>query len=202
MVNEVQSESKPSQLRKIFHDIFLSPADAFDSFLNNKSLKIIDLLLFHFALWLYAPFFKLVHNLISYYILLPDVIDKKIYFKTGLLTSFLTYPILFILILFLDAVRKQYLIYFHDNSEEFKGVWIAGIPMSASVLFWTFPKPFNAIFITIAFLFSLRVYYISLISLNNLTKLDFYKILIYYGIILGSFSALAIFIGNTIRSGL
>ena len=74
--------------------------------------------------------------------------------------------------------------------------------MSASVLFWTFPKPFNAIFITIAFLFSLRVYYISLISLNNLTKLDFYKILMYYGIILGSFSALAIFIGNTIRSGL
>jgi hypothetical protein len=74
------------------------------------------------------------------------------------------------------------------------------IPVSSSFVFWILPKPLNALGVTLSVLFSLHLYYSALLNLDNYTKLDFKRLILYFVIVLGILSFILIIIGNLIRT--
>jgi hypothetical protein len=195
-----EKKSKIQLIKKIFHEIFFSPIDSFDIYINNPIIKKLDLLFFHMLIWLYAPFFKILHNLINHFFFQDIKLPIGESLKTGLLLSFVVYPIIFLFFLVLDSFRKNYQDFYLTSNENFENIYLITLPFSASVVFWIFPKPINGILIFLTFFYTMRLYYISLLNFNKFERIDFYKMLIYFLIFLGLLSCIAIYIGNSIRA--
>jgi hypothetical protein len=195
--------SKLDSLKRLFIDIFNSPIDAYDYYINGKVLTQKDLFLFHLLLWIYAPIFKIILNKILLFNFEANDETSKLLITDGLILSFLIYPILYII----GIGIEKYRIYYKKN-EYLKGDPIRGLgslaflPISASSIFWILPKPFNAFGILISIIYSVRLYYSSLLNMDNFNKIDFKRLFLYFLISGGIMTLLIIIVGNTIRAKL
>jgi hypothetical protein len=196
-----QPPSKLDALKRLFIDIFNSPIDAYDFYLNGKILSKKDIFLFHFTLWIYAPLFKLFLNKIILFSIENAEDGNKFLITDGVILSFLFYPVFFIFGFALEKFRL-----FYKKNEFIRGTPVLGLgnlaflPISASSLFWIFPKPFNAFGILLAIIYSLRLYYSSLLNMDNFSNSDFKRLFLYFLISGGIITLIFIIIGNTIRA--
>jgi hypothetical protein len=196
-----QPPSKIEALKRLFIDIFNSPIDAYDFYLNGKILSKRDIFIFHLVLWIYAPLFKLLLNKIILFSIENTEDGNKFLLSDGVILSFLFYPVFFILGFALEKFRLYY-----KKNEYIKGSPVYGLgnlaflPISASSLFWILPKPFNALGIFFAIIYSLRLYYSSLLNMDNFKNTDFKRLFLYFLISGGIMTLIFIIIGNTIRA--
>ena len=56
-------EANDKQEIKLLSDIFTSPQDAFENYQRDSNFTRFDLIRIHISLFLWAPIFKLLHNL-------------------------------------------------------------------------------------------------------------------------------------------
>ncbi len=193
--------TKKESLQKILRDIFISPVDAFDSFLNGGVVSRWNLFLFHGVMWFYAPVMKLSLNAILFFLHEEASESPKPNLADGLILSFFIYPFLFILGGVLDAFRNYYKKYEFFKEDPIQGIWnLSFVPVSSSFIFWILPKPFNAIGILIAFIFSLKLYYSALLNLDNFKKTDVIRLILYFLTSIGILTLFFIIIGNFIRT--
>jgi hypothetical protein len=199
--DSLSTPPKTDSLQKILRDIFISPVDAFDSFLNGGILSRVNLFFFHFIMWLYAPIMKLSLNGFLYLLHEEASETPKPNLIDGLFLSFLVYPFLFSIGIILDIFRKYYKKFEFFKDEPTQGIWILSfVPVSSSFVFWILPKPFNAIGVIISFFFSLKLYYSALLNLDNFKKVDFIRLIFYFLTTMGIFTFFLILIGNFIRT--
>lgn len=193
--------TKKEILQKILRDIFISPVDAFDSYLNGGIVTRGILFIFHGMMWFYAPIMKLSLN--GFLFLLHDEASEttKPNLLDGLILSFLIYPLLFTIGGVLDSFRNYYKKYEFFKEVPTKGIWnLSFLPVSSSFIFWILPKPLNAIGILVAFLFTLKIYYSALLNLDNFKKTDFIRLILYFISTMGILMLFLILIGNFIRT--
>ena len=150
---------------QILKDIFHSPQDSFDLYLNQKLLNKNNLFFIHFKLASFSILFKLLYNLF-----IIHMVSKYIPIETipkwydGLLLGigiyfgvvFVVYH-LDILLLTLRAGENQ--IEEIENRDIFL---VSFLPFSSSSMFWFLPKPFNYIFIFISIIYSFQLSYLAL----------------------------------------
>lgn len=171
--------TKSIENKHILTRIFESPKELFVSyFIKDGEVPFKELTLLHFLLWVFAPFFRFIHNLISVFIL-PWLWEghRPVKLTSSLLVSFLIYPIFYILILQVDTIRLHY-----RNPMQKKEIphvlSLSFIPFSASFIFWIFPFPLNTIFIFFAFLYSVWLSYLSLQIASEYKLKQFMELLV------------------------
>ena len=195
--------SKLESIKRLFIDIFNSPIDAYDFYLNGKILTEKDLFVFHFLLWIYAPFFKIILNKILLFNYSTIDETTKLTLTDGLLLSYFIYPSLYLTGYAIEKFRVYYKKNEYLKGDPLNGLGIlAFLPISASSIFWILPKPFNALGILISIFYSIRLYYTSLLSMDNFNKIDFKRFFLYFLISGGIMTLLIIIVGNTIRAKL
>ena len=192
--------SKIDSIKRLFIDIFNSPIDAYDFYLNGKIITKKDLLLFHFLLWLYAPIFKISLNKILLFNYSTYEETTKLTLIDGVLLSFIIYPVFYLIGYGIEKFRVYYKKNEYIKGDPIKGLGnLAFLPISASSIFWMLPKPFNALGILISVFYSMRLYYSSLLNMDNFNNIDFKRLFLYFLISGGIMTLLIIIIGNTIR---
>jgi hypothetical protein len=197
----LEESSKFDSLQKILLEIFISPVDAFDFYLNGNIISKWNIFYFQVGMWIYAPIMKLFLNGILFFSLEESSESPKQFILDGLLLSFFIYPTFFLIGLLLDSFRKYYKKNEFIQGEPTGGIGLLSfIPISTSFVFWILPKPLNALGITLSILFSSHLYYSALLNLDNYTKLDFKRLILYFVIVLGILSFILIIIGNMIRT--
>lgn len=193
--------TKKESLQRILRDIFISPVDAFDFYLNGGILSRGNLFFFHGVMWIYAPLMKLSLNGIL--LLLHDEASEspEPIFAEGLILSFMIYPVLYTFGSILELFRNYYKRYEFLRDDPAHGIWnLSFVPVSSSFVFWILPKPFNALGILIAFLFTCKLYYSALLNLDNFKRIDFIRMILYFLTTLGILTFVLILIGNFIRT--
>jgi hypothetical protein len=163
---------------QILKDIFHSPQDSFDLYLNQKLLNKNHLFFIHFKLASFSIFFKLFYNLIIIHILTKYIQIEIPKWHDGLLTGLGIYlGVLFIVyhldILLLTLRAGENKIEEIENRDIFL---ISFLPFSSSSLFWFLPKPFNFIFIFISLIYSFQLSYL---ALRRILYFSFIQILVF-----------------------
>ncbi len=175
----MQIESKE---QKILKDIFNSPQDSFDLFLNQKIYSRSELFRLHFKLILFAPIFKLLSNVFQIYILgffFSSEVPIKIY--DGILSSIGFYLIVLIFIHHLDILLVK-LRAGDAELEQFenKDIFLLSfIPFSASAIFWAIPKPWNIVLILISLIYSLQLSFLSMKTILYFTLKQVFVFIFY-----------------------
>lgn len=187
---------------KLLSDIFSSPQDAFENYLYDPNFTRASLFRIHISLFLFAPIFKLFHNLFFTYI-------ASIYFgwdspskiTEGLTTSFIIYPIILFLIHHLDILLLKLKAgnASMDGIEERDILLISFIPFSASCMFWLFPKPINFFLILGACGYSFYLGQMALRTLFGFTGKQFVVFISYVLILCMSLSAILLTAYNLVR---
>ena len=127
----------------------------------------------------------------------------KLTLTDGLLLSYFIYPSLYLTGYAIEKFRVYYKKNEYLKGDPINGLGIlAFLPISASSMFWILPKPFNALGILISIFYSIRLYYTSLLSMDNFNKIDFKRLFLYFLISGGILTLLIIIVGNTIRAKL
>jgi hypothetical protein len=197
----IEESSKLDSLQKILLEIFISPVDAFDFFLNGNIISKWNIFYFQLVMWFYAPIMKLILNGFLLFSLGEPSDSPKQFILDGLLLSFFVYPFFFVIGLLLDSFRKYYKKNEFIQGEPTNGLGLLSfMPISTSFVFWILPKPLNALGITLSILFSFHLYYSALLNLDNYTKLDLKRLILYFVIVLGILSFIFIILGNMIRT--
>jgi hypothetical protein len=158
----MQIESKE---QKILKDIFNSPQDSFDLFLNQKIYSRGELFTLHFKLILFAPIFKLLANCFQIYILgffFSSEVQIKVH--DGILSSIAFYLIVLFFVYHLDILLLKLRAGETDLEQlENKDIFLLSfLPFSASAIFWAIPKPWNIILILISLIYSLQLSFLSM----------------------------------------
>lgn len=201
MSESIEESSKLDSLHKVLLEIFISPVDAFDFYLNGNLISKWNIFYFQLGMWFYAPIMKLALNGVLFISLDESSESPKQSILDGVLLSFFIYPIFFAIGLLLDSFRKYYKKNEFIQGEPTSGIGLLSfIPVSSSFVFWILPKPLNALGVTLSVIFSLHLYYSALLNLDNYTKLDFKRLILYFVIVLGILSFILIIIGNLIRT--
>lgn len=196
---EVLRPGRLESLQKLFHDLFSSPVDAFDFYGNTNILHSWHIFFFHFSLWIYAPLAKLLFNIILIkFFVNPD--ENTLQFTDGLIVPISVYPVLYILGWILESFRRSFKEVNLIEGNSYGGIGnISFLAISSTSIFWILPKPINFVFLVIGILYSIKLYYNAILSFDNFSRIDFYKLFMYYFILLGSISVVLIIIGNSIR---
>ena len=201
MSESIEESSKLDSLHKVLLEIFISPVDAFDFYLNGNIISKWNIFYFQLGMWFYAPIMKLALNGVLFISLDESSESPKQPILEGVLLSFFIYPIFFSIGLLLDSFRKYYKKNEFIHGEPTSGIGLLSfIPVSSSFVFWILPKPLNALGVTLSVIFSMHLYYSALLNLDNYTKLDFKRLILYFVIVLGILSFILIIIGNLIRT--
>lgn len=158
----MQIESKD---QKILKDIFNSPQDSFDLFLNQKVYSRSELLTLHFKLIVFAPLFKLLSNAFQIYILgffFAYEVNIKIF--DGVLISIGFYLAVLFFVHHLDILLLKLRAGDADLEQfENKDIFLLSfLPFTASAIFWAVPKPWNIISIVISLIYSFQLSYLSM----------------------------------------
>ena len=194
-------KNKLNSLIRVFLDLYTSPVDAFDFYQNGNILKKSHIVFFHISLWLYAPISKFIFNFINFYINQPAEDSKGFNQYDGLALSFLIYPVFYILGMILESFRNSYKQNEFFKEPPYKGLGnIAFLPISSTSIFWIFPKPFNAIFMFIGIIYSVKLYYSSIINIDNFSRKDFFRLIYYFLSFILIISFFSILLGNFLRN--
>ncbi|MCE9499241.1 MAG: hypothetical protein K8R21_01830 [Leptospira sp.] len=176
----IQNANKPvsqKELSQLVVDIFFAPHEAFEEYLSTETVGRRELLTLHFLLWMIAPLFKIVSNLIillfNTFVQDPNY-QGKIF--SGVLSSFLIYPAVIFIVSILDILRVYYRKINRVENETLPAhgiLLIAFLPFSASSIFWIFPPPVNFIFILISLIYSLQLSHFALENISGYDKKQF-----------------------------
>ncbi len=185
---------------RVLRNIFESPGEAFELFLNENYISRLGIFKIHFSLILFAPLFKLIYNLIFVY-----AVNKFYPNEIKLLDGILSGTIFFLGVLFfifhIDILLSKLRAGDTDLNEiENKDIFLLSfLPFSASALFYFLPKPFNFFLIFISFIYSIQLSYLSLSKLLNFTLKQILVFISYIFIFLLLLSSLFLFIFKVIR---
>ncbi|MCB1189435.1 MAG: hypothetical protein H7A23_02005 [Leptospiraceae bacterium] len=173
--------NESSEHKNILVQIFDSPEELFISyFLKGKEVSFKQLTFLHIMLWIFAPLFRLFHNLTSIYVIPLVWRDyDPVKLTSGLLVSALIYPVFYVLILQIDVIR----LYYRGSLQNYGGnprhlILLSFLPFSASFLFWILPFPLNTIFILFAFAYSIWLSYLSMRIASNYKPKQFMEFLL------------------------
>ena len=140
------------------HDIFHSPESLLKNFFVEKKIPLKTALKIHYQLWMIAPVVKIIHNLI-WKVWSLIAADGNFRIFSGVITSFLIYPVLLGIVYLMDRIRNSY-IQKTDKKKELSNPQylfvITFLPFSTSAIFWFFPAPLN--FFMIVFSLGYSVY--------------------------------------------
>ncbi|XDD50095.1 hypothetical protein AB3N59_17290 [Leptospira sp. WS92.C1] len=165
----VDKEQDFSEIRTgILQKVFQSPEIAFEIYQKSDGFGYGEIVRTHFLLWIFAPAFKLISNFIFSILSFVRSDDGEWTVFSGVLFSFLIYPVILFLIIQFDVFRV-----FLKKADRTKGetlppaniLLLSFLPFSASSVFWILPSPFQAIFVAISFFLSCAL------SVRNLKKI-------------------------------
>ena len=195
-------EATDKQEIKLLANVFASPKDAFEDYIKSQSFSRGNLLRIHISLFLFAPIFKILHNLFFTFV-------GSVYFgfeappklTEGLTTSTAIYPLVLFLVYHFDILllRLRGGEASANAIEERDLLLIAFIPFSASCLFWIFPKPFNFFLILASLGYSIHLSHLALRALCGFTTKQFIVFVSYALIFCMTLSALGLTIFNLVR---
>lgn len=198
----MQIEATDKQEIKLLANVFSSPKDAFEDYNKSQSISRGSLFRIHISLFLFAPIFKLLHNLFFTFV-------GSVYFgweappklTEGLTTATAIYPLLLFLVYHFDILllRLKAGEASVNSIEERDLLLISFLPFSASSLFWIFPKPINFFLIVASFAYSLYLGKIALRTLFGFTGKQFLVFLSYILIFCMTLSAIALTVFNLVR---
>ncbi|TGK20989.1 hypothetical protein EHO61_03790 [Leptospira fluminis] len=175
---ESMSETDKAKL-SLLEKLFRAPEEAFDLYLREPSLGRKELVRLHFALWILAPISKFIGNLFRIIIewIFYDEVSSS--FFSGLVGSFLVYPLVLFVVFQLDVLRVFYRRIDRTKGETYPTaniLTIAFLPFSSSSLFWILPSPLHAGLIVISLLFS---YYLSFVGMRRVSGVESKEFLIF-----------------------
>lgn len=177
MIFNLKGSDSTNNRIQILSDIFSAPHNAFEFYLNDENAKKSDILKIHFSLWLLAPISKFLLNLFMSIIGIGSAessLTQKLF--SGLLSSFIIYPLVIFIISNLDSLRVYYKKINRVENETLPPpdlLLVSFIPFSASSIFWILPVPLNLFFLSIAFFYSIQLTFYSLQNVSNYEKKDF-----------------------------
>ena len=187
---------------KLLSDIFVSPQDAFETYQKDYNFTRFQLIRIHLCLFIFAPVFKLMHNLFFMYVENKywnwDVPAKL---TDGLTTATVIYPVVLFLVYHFDVLLLKLKAgnASLDAIQERDIFLISFLPFSASCMFWIFPKPINFFFILAAVGYSLYLAQMALRTLFGFTLKQFLVFISYILILCMTLSAIALSILNWVR---
>ena len=195
-------EANDKQEIKLLSDIFTSPQDAFENYQRDSNFTRFDLIRIHISLFLWAPIFKLLHNLFFTFVAVKYWnIEVPAKLTEGLTTSSFLYPAVLFLVYHFDILLLKLRAgdASMDAVEERDLLLISFLPFSASCLFWIFPKPINFFLILGSLGYSLYLSQLALRTLFGFTAKQFLVFLSYVLILCMTLSAIALSILNWVR---
>lgn len=196
------TEATDKQELKLLTDIFASPQDAFENYQRDSNFTRFDLIRIHVSLFLWAPIFKLLHNLFFTFVAVKYWNwETPAKLTEGLTTSSLIYPVVIFLVYHFDIL----LLKLKAGDAPFEAIaerdllLISFLPFSASCLFWVFPKPINFFLILASLGYSLYLSQLALRTLFGFTAKQFIVFTSYILILCMTLSAIALSVLNWIR---
>jgi hypothetical protein len=187
---------------KLLTDVFSSPQDAFEGYIRDPNFSRASIFRIHISLFLFAPIFKLIHNLFFTFVASRYFgLEAPAKLTEGLTTSFVIYPTILFLIYHLDILLLKLKVgeASMDAIEERDLLLISFIPLSASCMFWLFPKPFNFFLILGAVFYSFYLSKMALRTLLGFTGKQFLVFISYAIILCTTLSAVALTVFNLVR---
>ena len=164
--------------KKILQYIFKNPIRAFILYFKNPYLNRYWILKVHITLWFFACLMQVLKNIFLYI----DVwlVAKKPFFSSSLLfdnfLAILFYPVLGIAIYQFDILRL-----FYKKPDRVKGelerplnlLLLSFLPVSFTSTLWFLPNLPRLIVLSIAFLYSVYISYIAMVSFSKINFWDF-----------------------------
>ncbi|EMF98610.1 hypothetical protein LEP1GSC123_1919 [Leptospira borgpetersenii str. 200701203] len=154
----IDKEQDFSEVRTLLlQEVFQSPENAFNVYQKAGGFGYFEILRTHFLLWILAPATKIISNLVFSILSFIRYEEGEWNPFSGVVFSFAMYPAVLFLVAQLDVFRI-----FMKKTDRSKGealppaniLLVSFIPFSASSVFWILPSPFQAIFISVSFIFS------------------------------------------------
>ncbi|WP_061209471.1 hypothetical protein [Leptospira borgpetersenii] len=177
----IDREQDFSEVRTLLlQEVFQSPENAFNVYQKAGSFGYFEILRTHFLLWILAPATKIISNLVFSILSFIRYEEGEWNPFSGVVFSFAMYPAVLFLVAQLDVFRI-----FMKKTDRSKGealppaniLLVSFIPFSASSVFWILPSPFQAIFISVSFIFSCAL---SVRSLKKILNWNDKDILIFF----------------------
>ncbi|AXX16955.1 hypothetical protein [Leptospira borgpetersenii] len=177
----IDKEQDFSEVRTLLlQEVFQSPENAFNVYQKAGSFGYFEILRTHFLLWILAPATKIISNLVFSILSFIRYEEGEWNPFSGVVFSFAMYPAVLFLVAQLDVFRI-----FMKKTDRSKGealppaniLLVSFIPFSASSVFWILPSPFQAIFISVSFIFSCAL---SVRSLKKILNWNDKDILIFF----------------------
>lgn len=170
-------EQSKTSLLKAINEIFSSPIDLFDFFLQN-SFSFIKILGIYLFLTLFAPLSKFLNNLILLKFF-PE--NAPTILVEGVLLSFFVYVFFLLFILSLEQFIKN----FSPKLKKKNVALISFLPFAASSVFWLLPKFFLITGLIFAFFVGVYNYYQGFKNVYELSNKQFFSFLFLIGIFIG-----------------
>ncbi|EMO65177.1 hypothetical protein [Leptospira borgpetersenii] len=177
----IDKEQDFSEVRTLLlQEVFQSPENAFNVYQKAGGFGYFEILRTHFLLWILAPATKIISNLVFSILSFVRYEEGEWNPFSGVVFSFAMYPAVLFLVAQLDVFRI-----FMKKTDRSKGealppaniLLVSFIPFSASSVFWILPSPFQAIFISVSFIFSCAL---SVRSLKKILNWNDKDILIFF----------------------
>ncbi|ALO28047.1 MULTISPECIES: hypothetical protein [Leptospira] len=177
----IDKEQDFSEVRTLLlQEVFQSPENAFNVYQKAGGFGYFEILRTHFLLWILAPATKIISNLVFSILSFIRYEEGEWNPFSGVVFSFAMYPAVLFLVAQLDVFRI-----FMKKTDRSKGealppaniLLVSFIPFSASSVFWILPSPFQAIFISVSFIFSCAL---SVRSLKKILNWNDKDILIFF----------------------
>lgn len=177
----IDKEQDFSEVRTLLlQEVFQSPENAFNVYQKAGGFGYFEILRTHFLLWILAPATKIISNLVFSILSFIRYEEGEWNPFSGVVFSFAMYPAVLFLVAQLDVFRifmKK-----TDRSKEealppANILLVSFIPFSASSVFCILPSPFQAIFISVSFIFSCAL---SVRSLKKILNWNDKDILIFF----------------------
>ncbi|ABJ77294.1 hypothetical protein [Leptospira borgpetersenii] len=177
----IDKEQDFSEVRTLLlQEVFQSPENAFNVYQKAGGFGYFEILRTHFLLWILAPATKIISNLVFSILSFVRYEEGERNPFSGVVFSFAMYPAVLFLVAQLDVFRI-----FMKKTDRSKGealppaniLLVSFIPFSASSVFWILPSPFQAIFISVSFIFSCAL---SVRSLKKILNWNDKDILIFF----------------------
>lgn len=177
----IDKEQDFSEVRTLLlQEVFQSPENAFNVYQKAGGFGYFEILRTHFLLWILAPATKIISNLVFSILSFIRYEEGEWNPFSGVVFSFAMYPAVLFLVAQLDVFRI-----FMKKTDRSKGealppaniLLVSFIPFSASSVFWILPSPFQAIFISVSFIFSCAL---SIRSLKKILNWNDKDILIFF----------------------
>lgn len=185
---------------RLLREIFLSPMDSFDFYLNSGKFSLTHLFTVHILLWTLCPLSILIQKvsvLLMNFRIKEEIVDAWAWKDYSV---FLIYPAVMVLASVLEGFRNGYNETRQKTAAKEKNlVFLSFLPFSATGIFWILPKPFPFFFLAFAMYYSFRILSKTLKNLSGYTDQEYRTYLMYILILFSVLSLGAASILKTVR---